>query len=97
MTESDRQAERLATEVEINDLVSTMRTKIGRRLLYRVLDRCGVFRSSFTGNAATYFREGERNIGLWLMDRINRHALDEYVLMIRENARRPNEPGSRSD
>lgn len=47
----------------------------GRRFLRRQLERAGVFRSSFTGDALTAaFAEGERNGGLRLFSQIVRVA-----------------------
>lgn len=38
----------------------------GRRLLFWLLNRTGVFASSFTGNSSTFFLEGKRSIGIEL-------------------------------
>jgi hypothetical protein len=43
-----------------------MDTDAGRCLLWWLLGETHVFQSSFTGNSATYFKEGERSVGLKL-------------------------------
>lgn len=58
----------------------------GRRLFWRWMSEAGVFRSSFTGNSETFFREGERNRGLKLLDDLNAHAPEAYALMQQEAA-----------
>lgn len=39
----------------------------GRMVLWDILEFCGVFRSSFTGNSKTYFNEGQRDVGLYIL------------------------------
>ena len=42
-----------------------LNTREGRAVVWRVLELCGIFRQSFTGDPAhTYFNEGKRKIGL---------------------------------
>lgn len=61
----------------------------GRRYVWALLARCGVYQSSFAraqGNfAGMSFFEGERNIGLELMARCLAEQSDKYQLMIKEN------------
>ena len=67
-----------------------MGTMAGREWLYNLLSECHVFVSSFSLNAYEgAFREGERNVGLRLLNDVMQTAPDDYVLMMREaNARR---------
>lgn len=46
----------------------------------------GIFRSSFTGNSETFFREGERNVGLKLLTEVTRDANDLYLTAQQEAA-----------
>ena len=73
----------LATEVR--DLQHVMGTPQGRRFVWRLLDRCHIYTSSFTGNSETYFREGERNIGLMLFADINTSCPGLYATMQKEH------------
>lgn len=50
----------------INAVQDILRTDHGKLFLWWLLGRTHVFQSSFTGNARTFFLEGERNIGLQL-------------------------------
>jgi hypothetical protein len=45
-----------------------MSSRRGRRIVWGILEECGVYRTSFTGNSETFFREGKRSIGLWALD-----------------------------
>lgn len=77
--------QRLAREREINDLKGVMANANGRRFLWRLLEKTGLYKSSMTGNSQTFFLEGQRNIGLYLLAQVTEHCLEEYVLMLNEN------------
>lgn len=69
---------------EVDDLKWLMGSKRGRRILWRLMDRSGAHRSSFSTNALSMaFNEGSRNIGLFLTS-IALQAADKYVLMLQE-------------
>lgn len=75
---------RKTREGELLDMKWILSEPMGRRFLWRYLDICGVFRSSFTGSSDTFFREGERNIGLKLLADINESHPEAYLLMMKE-------------
>ena len=79
-----KDAARLARQVEANDIKWLMSSKQGRRIAWRLLERAGVYRSSFTGNSETFFREGQRDQGLRLIADIHTHCPDAYALMLTE-------------
>lgn len=58
----------------------------GRRFVWWLLGIAGIFRSSFTGNSETFFREGERNVGLRLLTEVTRDAHDLYLMAQQEAA-----------
>lgn len=89
-SENDERA-KLSRAVEKEDWKWLMSGKRGRRIVWRLLEWTGVFKSSFTGNSETFFREGMRNVGLILMARINEYCPEQYTNMVqeqRENDRR---------
>ena len=69
---------------ELADLRVVMSTVEGRRFVWRLLEKAGVFRTSFTGNSETFFREGMRNIGLMVISDVHESLPDAYVQMMRE-------------
>lgn len=72
-------------EREIADLKAVMATPEGRRLMWRVLGRCGIYSQSFTGNSSTFFNCGRQDIGLWLTAELTTTEHQEaYLLMQRE-------------
>ena len=57
----------------------------GRAFLWELLAYCGVYRTSYTGDAVeTVHQEGRRAIGLWTLEKLM--AVDDtaYILMQRE-------------
>ena len=70
--------------VELDDFRWVMEDKRGRRFMWRLLTKAGVFRTSFTGNSETFFREGQRNIGLMVMDLIHEACPEKYAVMHKE-------------
>ena len=71
-------------ERQLNDVRYILNDERGRRFLWRYLNLCGVFRSSFTGNFETYFNEGERNVGLKMLADVNEAAPEVYAVMVKE-------------
>jgi hypothetical protein len=79
---SGRQAARM---VEVNDIKWLMSHKQGRRFMWRLLSKAGIYTTSFTGNSETFFKEGMRNMGLFLVLDIHKHVPESYGLMVTES------------
>lgn len=95
--QTDRELrDRLARENEEEDIKWLMSDKRGRRVLWRLMDQAGVFRSSFNTNAmAMAFAEGNRNYGLRLLSTIHSCCPKQYPVMMKENTNeRTNNDGS---
>lgn len=77
---------------QVTDFRKIMAEEHGRRFIWRVLERAGIYRTSFAGSSEqTFFREGERNMGLMLVAEIHEICPEMYSRMIKEakqNARR---------
>lgn len=79
--------DRLSRENEEADLKWLMGTKRGRRIVWRLLDRAGVFRLSFNTNAMQMaFAEGNRNEGLRTLAQIHALCPELYPVMVKEQA-----------
>ena len=77
---------RNAQDTEAADIAWMMSSKRGRRILWRQLERAGVYRSSFNTNSmAMAFAEGERNAGLRLLASIHEAAPDQFTTMLKES------------
>lgn len=75
---------KLARQVEANDWKWLMSSKQGRRVMWRLIAEAGVYRTSFTGNSETFFKEGKRSFGLFLISEITSHCPEGYVQMMTE-------------
>lgn len=81
-----RHAEAVAAAQEVQDLRWLMKSRQGRRVAHRHLERLGVFQSSFNTNALTMaFNEGRRNEGLRFLGQLNAACPEEYITMLQEH------------
>lgn len=65
-----------------------MGSKRGRRMIWRQLDRAGVFRLSFNPNAMQMaFAEGNRNEGLRTLALVHAQCPELYPVMVKENTK----------
>ena len=70
---------------EIDDLQKVLKIPEGRRLIWRILSEAGVFKASFSLNSMqTAFNEGRRDIGIWLIQDVDRAEPNAYAQMQRE-------------
>lgn len=70
---------------EHGDTVWLMSEPEGRRVVRRILSEAGVYRSSYAGDATdTVFREGMRNLGLSVLNRVMTACPEQYLLMLKE-------------
>lgn len=77
--------DKLAAQTEEADLKWLMGSKRGRRIVWRLLDRAGVFRLSFNTNAMQMaFAEGNKNEGLRTLSLIHAHCPELYPVMVKE-------------
>ena len=78
--------ERVKAEVETADFKWLMGSKRGRRIVWRQLERTGVFRSSFNSHSMLMaFTEGNKNEGFRTLALIHAHCYELYSLMVKEN------------
>lgn len=70
---------------ELADLRLVMSSVEGRRFVWRLLEKAGVFRTSFTGNSTTFFNEGMRNMGLMVLGDVHEACADAYIVMMNES------------
>lgn len=98
---SEDRERKLSKDTEESDFKWLMGQKRGRRIVWRLLDRAGVFRSVFNTNAMTMgFAEGQRNYGLHTIGLIHTLCPELYPVMVKENAndnRNPDDDRSRND
>lgn len=79
----DDKAKERRLQIE-DDFRFIMRSKQGRRFLWRLLDRTGVYRTTFRPNSEMAFLEGVRSVGVSVLTDMHRLALNESLLMMQE-------------
>jgi len=98
--EKAAKAERVSRDTEEDDIKWMMGSRRGRRVIWRLLEHAGVYRSTFNTNAmAMSFAEGNRNGGLRMMQMIHSLCPELYPTMVKENTNehRSNDDGNRND
>ena len=76
---------KLLRQQHIDDIESVLSTPQGKRLIWRILEYAGVFRTSFTADPyTTAFNEGRRSSGLFLLDEIERVSPGVLGAMMKE-------------
>lgn len=70
---------------ELEDLRWLLGHPQGRRIVTRLLDEAGVFRSSFNHSGSLMaFNEGKRHIGLFLTGELMEASADGYLKILKE-------------
>lgn len=77
---SEQEAARSRQE-ELNDLKMVLESRHGRRVFWRLLSRCNLFRLSFATNATIYYNEGIRSVGLKTLADIHDADSEAYIKM----------------
>lgn len=84
--ESAKQKEKLRRDREIADLKAILESAPGRRVLWRILEKCGIYKQSAVQSGSwTYFNEGQRSVGNQLLAEIIQTNPEFYLQMIKEN------------
>lgn len=77
--------QKMLADRQRDDLIHVMGSSQGRRVIWNLLAKAGVFSVSFTGdNNATNFNEGRRSEGLRLFSDVMQHCPDLYMTMAKE-------------
>lgn len=75
----------LRKQIAADDFKWLMSEERGRRFVWDLLDRAGIYRTSMTGNSQTFFNEGRREFGLYIMALVNEYTPGQYAVMVEEN------------
>lgn len=68
-----------------DDLRAVMALAEGRRFIWDLIERAGVFGPSYASDAgATAYNEGRRAVGIALLTRVQQDAPDAYALALNE-------------
>ena len=68
------------------ELRKLLEDKKMRDFLWRLLEQCKVYHTTFTGEGpTTFFNEGQRQVGLWVLNEVFDSDVRVYALMQTEN------------
>jgi len=82
--EAEKQAKRIEQQ-RAGVIRQIMGTTYGREWIWAKLEGAHIFQSSFADNALRMaFLEGERNLGIGLLNDVMRFCPDEFILAMRE-------------
>jgi hypothetical protein len=73
---------------ELEDLRWLLGHPQGRRIVVRLLDEAGVYRSSFNHSGSVMaFNEGKRHVGLFLIAELTEASPDGFMKVLKEHGR----------
>ena len=76
---------KLALAEEIDDLKWMMKNRRGRRIIWRQLERAGVFHSPFSTDPLIMAKAcGSKEYGFYTLEMIHVHAAEFYATMVEE-------------
>lgn len=71
-------------EREDNDIKKLLTQVEFRRFVWRLLTFTEIYKTSFTGNSTTFFKEGVRSVGLWILGAVMRANKMAFAQMQQE-------------
>ena len=82
----DEHTAREIRKMEVADLKWLAGNIQGRRIIWRLLDRAGIYRSSFNHSGSLMaFTEGKRDMGLFLLAEVSDASPNGFLKLIAEN------------
>ena len=82
----EEQTAREIRKQEVADLKWLAGNVQGRRFIWRLLDRAGIYRSSFNHSGSLMaFAEGKRDMGLFLLAEVSEASPNGFLKLIAEN------------
>ncbi len=89
--------EKFGRDLELDDIRWILSDARGRRQYWRILEFCGMNKTSFTGNSTTFFNEGMRNVGLKLQADMMDARPEAFIQMINEAKAEKLKKGNKND
>lgn len=76
---------RIARLQQVDDMRWLLKTEQGRRFVWRLLEKAGIYRSTYSQDAShAAFLEGVRSVGLMVIADVFEADPDAYAMMLRE-------------
>lgn len=84
VAEKRKSAKFVRTERQ-EQMKAVLATKEGRDVIWRILEQTGLYKDAFTGNSSTFYNEGKRAIGLYLIEEMLSADAEAYVKLQMEH------------
>jgi len=81
-------AQAVKLESQHEDMRWLMGHAQGRRVVWRMLEQAGIYRDSFTGNSTTFYNEGRRAMGLFVLEQVMAACPEKFAVMMNEQNRK---------
>lgn len=92
LTEEQQAQQRKAEDARktfVEDVKWLMSSPRGRRIVWWLLSKAGVYRTSFNNSGSVMaFNEGQRNLGLMMQAEISDICHDQFVTMLQEQRKK---------
>ena len=82
---SAKTKEKFLRKRELSDFRSILETNEGRRIFWRILERCRVFESVWDPSAKIHYLSGQQDLGHWILAEILSSNKAAFFKMIEEN------------
>ena len=76
-----KKAHELVREQELAELQALLEAYGSRSFLWRLLERCGIYKAGITDSLETFRELGKRDIGLWVLEEIFEADPNAYTTM----------------
>lgn len=76
--EINKRFDKKAAELTREKLEKCMESEEGRFMLIHLAELSGYRGETFTGNSKTFFNEGKRSIGIWIMETMRKISFPLY-------------------
>lgn len=70
---------------EVRDIQALLQMPEGRRVLWRILEKCGTFRSVWHPSSLISYNSGQQDLGHWLLNEVIEVQPAAYVQMLTED------------
>ena len=81
---SHKRLQEQARQSKLSDLRVVLDTASGRNIIWDILEKGMIFRTTYTGNSKSFFNEGKRSLALQIMNDVLEVMPTFFAMMIKE-------------
>jgi len=84
MKPEEDEREKIEYNTLLKNVSEVLKTHAGREFIWCILDQCDIYGAQFTGNSTTFFNEGKRSIGVFLLEIMGEAEPLAYANLLKE-------------